>query len=493
MTFWKSFLTHRIAPTLVLMVGMPLLAQRPVSLEEAEQIARDNSPQLRQVRMNLEQSAANLRAQNAALKSQFSLTLAPFTFQRSREFNQLFSTFNTSETRQSGGILRVDQPLKWTDGTLSFQNQFFWRQDSSEFQGARTEGYTNNLFVSYSQPLFTYNRTRLNLEAVELDLQASQITYDLRNMLLEQEVAQLFYAAFQGKMALQVAEEEYQNTQESYAIIKNKVDAGLVALEELYQAELNLANSRSTVQNNQVTFQNALDDLKELVGLPLEEDISVAAEISEKTVLVDLEKALAEGLSNRLELRQREIDILNAEQTLTQAGATNEFRGTLNMTYGLIGNDQSADRIYDNPTRNQSFELSLEIPIFDWGEKDARLQAARIGVQRQSLNKETESTGIAIGIRKAWRNLKNQEIQIEIARQNVRVAQLTYDINLEKYRSGDLTSLDLNLYQNQLSERKINQVNALISFRLALLDLKVKTLFDFENNRRVITTSTDNQ
>jgi outer membrane protein TolC len=74
-------------------------------------------------------------------------------------------------------------------------------------------------------------------------------------------------------------------------------------------------------------------------------------------------------------------------------------------------------------------------------------------------------------------------IQIELARENVESAQLTYDINLERYRNGDLTSMDLNLIQNQLSQRKIDLVNSMISYKFSLLDLKIESLWDFEKNQ----------
>ena len=107
-------------------------------------------------------------------------------------------------------------------------------------------------------------------------------------------------------------------------------------------------------------------------------------------------------------------------------------------------------------------------------------------MESSNLSLEEEKTGIIIDIRKAYRNLENQVIQIEIAQQNVRTAQLTYDINLERYENGDLTSMDLNQFQTQLSAKKIGLVEALINYKLALLDLKVKSLWDFERNQPVL-------
>jgi outer membrane protein TolC len=73
-------------------------------------------------------------------------------------------------------------------------------------------------------------------------------------------------------------------------------------------------------------------------------------------------------------------------------------------------------------------------------------------------------------------------MQIEIARQNEKNAQLTYEINQERYKNGDLTGMDLNLFQNQLSEKKMNLANSLISYKLELLNMKIQSLWDFENN-----------
>ena len=464
----------------------PAYSQEPVSLPQAMEVARNNSPDILRAKMSLEASEERLKAQNAALKSRFSLTLEPILYDRSDEFNAFFSTFNRTETVQSSGLFLVSQPIVPTDGTLSLRNQFSWRDVTSEFGSAQNRSFSNNLFLTYQQPIFTFNRTKLDLRDVELDLENTQINYSLQELLLEVQVAQAFYGAFRQKMSLQVSQEEYQNTQRSYQIIENKVSAGLAAREELYQAELNLTSSRSTVQNNQVAMENSLDDFKRLIGMPISEEISVVAEVTQEPVEVNLDKAIEFALKNRQELRQRRINIQSAKANLTRSTAVNEFRGDINLSYGIFGNDEEFSRLYDKPTENQRVSLSLEIPLYDWGERKSRIRAAEVSVESSNLSLEEEKTGIIIDIRKAYRNLENQVIQIEIAQQNVRTAQLTYDINLERYENGDLTSMDLNQFQTQLSAKKIGLVEALINYKLALLDLKVKSLWDFERNQPVL-------
>jgi len=137
--------------------------------------------------------------------------------------------------------------------------------------------------------------------------------------------------------------------------------------------------------------------------------------------------------------------------------------------------------IYDSPEKNQQFRLSFEIPLWDWGEKESELEARRARLNSRKLDMEGLREDILIEIRQVYRNLKNQEVRIRIADKNVKNSQLTYDINLERYRNGNLTSKDLNDYQNQLAREKNSRVSALIQYQLYLLEMKIRSLWDFEN------------
>ena len=73
--------------------------------------------------------------------------------------------------------------------------------------------------------------------------------------------------------------DELENQQTSFDITKNKVEAGLLAKEELYQAALNLASSKSTLQNQQVTLENSRDNFKGMIGMSIYEDINILADV----------------------------------------------------------------------------------------------------------------------------------------------------------------------------------------------------------------------
>lgn len=463
-------------------------AQEAITLNKALSIAETGSPDIMQSVLNLERFQKNLEAQRAALKSRFSLDVSPIEYSNQRRFDTRVSEWYTNESLNSNARFVVSQPLLFSDGTVSLINEFGWQSSNSTAIGndSKSEVFYNNLYLNLNQPLFTYNRLKLQLKELELSYENANISYAIQRLNLERNVTQFFYNVYMTQMNLNIAKEELENTQKSYDIIINKVDAGLAAREELYQAELNLATSKSTLQNREVTFENAKDQLKLYLGMDLYEDILILADIAANPVKVDLEKAIDNGLNSRMELRQREIDIENSQFDLIQTKSLNEFRGDMNLRFGITGDDQKLNQIFNNTTRSPSVAVSFNIPLFDWGEKKARIAAAEAAIQSQELNLSDEKKQIIVSIRQVYRNLQNQLNQIDIAKQSERNAQLTYEINLERYENGDLTGMDLNLFQTQLSERKIAYQQALIDYKIELLNLKIQTLFDFVNNTEIV-------
>ncbi len=471
----------------VCLLVIPATAQQILTLDKAMEIAGNNSPDIIRSLLNLERSQQSLKAQNAALKSQFSLNLTPFSYAKNRSFDDLQSIWNTNTNTQSFGTFTVSQPILPTDGTISLINRFGWQKNISEYRNNLvTKSFSNNLYLSLTQPLFTYNRTKLNLKQLQLDLEDAQLSYAMQKLNLEKQVTQLFYNVYLAQMKLDVSQDEFTNTQKSYEITQNKVTAGIAAKEELYQAELNFATAKSTLENARVSLEDAKDQFKQYIGMDISTEITVMTDVKFNPVVVDLNKAIDSGEKSRMELRQREIDVDNAQFTLIQTKALNEFRGDLSFSVGIIGDNEKLKNIYDTPTNNPRFSVAFNVPIFDWGEKKARIKAQEAVIQTSKLTLDQLKTQIKVDIRSVYRNLQNLVNQIDIADQNEKNAQLTYEINLERYTNGDLTSMDLNLFQTQLSNKKMAYAQALIDYKIELLNMKIQSLYDFEKNQAVV-------
>ncbi|MFH1891115.1 MAG: TolC family protein [Candidatus Zixiibacteriota bacterium] len=460
-----------------------------LTLQDALQIALENSPSIRQARNSLESAEASLNAEEASLKSQFRFDLTPFSLVKDRTVDAFTQEWYTAETQSSAARFSVNQRLKWTDASLTLANNFDWSKTSSERENigkfTRTT-YRNSLSFGLSQPLFTYNRTRHTLSSLELSYENSRINYAIQKLQIELRVTRAFYDVYQNRMSLNITQEEYRNKQESYDIIKNKVEAGISAKEELFQAEINQASSKAQLKNSQVSYEDALDNLKILLGLSLHDEIEVLADVGKFVVEVDLDKAVESGLQYRMELRQREIAIENARLSLVTVGAVDEFKGSVSLNYGLLGTEENLSDIYKSPLKSQSISVEFNIPIWDWGRKNSSLRASELQLDNQVISRDEEQKQVELGIRQSYRSLQNQLTQIEIAEKSIENARLTYEINLERYKNGDISSKDIGEFQNQLSREQYNHIAALINYRIALLNLKIESLWDFENDRPVL-------
>ena len=449
-------------------------AQEVLTLEKALNTAFEHSPSLIQSKLSLEQRQLNLKAQDASLKSQFSLDVTPFRYTRNNQYDNFNSKWYANETKMSSASFGITQPIKWTDGTISLYNDFSWQDASNRTSGGNNTSFNHNLSLRISQPLFTYNRTKMQLKELEYALENAKISYALQQLSIEKNVTSQFYDVYQKQKDLNISRDEYNNQKQNYDIIKNKVEAGLLAKEELYQAEVNLANSESTVYSKEISFENAKDNFKLLLGMSLDEDIAILFDNNIPTVDVNINDAVKYALDQRMEIRQKQITLEQDVFSIIRTKAESEFKGDLSVRVGMDALAGKVKNMYDKPTDNEEVGVTLTIPIFDWGAKKAKVKSSQLAM---------ESDEIVIDVRQICRNLPTLIRQIEIKKKSIENAERTYEINLEKYRNGNLTGMDLQQFQNQLTTAKQDYTSAIISYKIELLNLKIQTLWDFETHK----------
>lgn len=478
----------QVTALLVILGFVSVQAQEILTLEKALDIAYQHSPSLIQSKLSLEQRQLNLKAQDASLKSQFSLDVSPFNYTRNNQYDSYNSNWYANESMTSSASLGVTQPIKWTDGTISLVNDFSWQDASNRTSGGKNTSFNHNLSLRIEQPLFTYNRTKMQLKELEYSLENAKISYALQELNIEKQVTSQFYDVYQKQKDLNIAREEYSNQKQNYEIIRNKVEAGLVAKEELYQAEVNLATSESSVYSAEISYENSKDNFKILLGISLDEDVMVLPNTEIVTVVVDSEEAVKHALEQRMELRQKQITLEQDVFTIIRAKSENEFKGSVSARVGLDALGGKVSNMYDKPTDNEQIGISFNIPIFDWGAKKSRVKSSELSMESNQVDFEEEKKNITLDVRQICRNMPTLVRQIEIKKKNVENAEHTYEINLEKYRNGNLTGMELQQYQTQLTSAKQAYTGAIINYKIELLNLKIQTLWDFEKNETYLPT-----
>ena len=480
----------RLAWLVIFLAGISLFSfgQRILTIEQALDIAEDNNPSLKSSKLSYERTQLLLEAQRIALKPQFSLTLDPFSYSQTRRIDSYNSAWYTSKTLSSSGTFQSVMTILPTDATLRLSNTFEWQDSESRRSSGTTisKAFSNDLSLRLNQPLFTPNSTKMTIQRLEFDNENARISYAMQRLTQEQRITRQFYTVYSAKSRLAINQAELENVKTNYEIIKAKVEAQLTAEQELSQAEVSLANAQSSVMSGESSLQDAKDNLKQMLGMPLNEDIDVEVTIEAIPMLIDVERAIQSGMSSRMELRQREISIIEADMQMIETKARDAFRGDLSLSIGITGDNENFGNIYETPTNSPRVAVSFSVPIFDWGLRKTRIQAQRTSQIIAQLNYDNEVVNIELEIRSSVRSLENYRAQLDIQQISVRNAQRTYALNEVLYREGDINGLQLSQYQSQLSNAQMSYVNAQINYKQELLALKILTLYDYENDKPIV-------
>jgi outer membrane protein TolC len=457
-----------------------------LSFDKAVWLVTRQSPEMVQARMTLAQSQAVYDAAVAAQKLSVTLSLSPISYTNDLQLSPN-DFWDTTRNIKSSGQLQLSQPVLFTGGTLALSGDMGWNDLYTSYSRAgESRSFDYHTSISYSQPLLIYNQLKTNLRQQELTLQNNQLTYAMQELAIEASIASDYYGLYQDQMNFYIAQESYQSAKQSYEITEVGVASGKQAKSDLYQASVTLTQNESTMKNQEITWQNAAEALKQRLGLPLDTALSLTIDTTASATTIDLQKAVANGLRQRMELRQEAITIENARFALTQARSNGLFNGNLNVSYGLVGASPAVNTLFRDPAKNMSAALTLQVPLWDFGSNRATVKASAIALRQDELLLDNEKTTIVLSIRKEYRSIQNLQEQIELARQTLKSAALTYDVNLEKYKLGGLSAMDLNQYQIQLSQAKTGLVSALVNYQIELLNMKVQSLWDYRTDQPVL-------
>jgi outer membrane protein TolC len=140
----------------------------------------------------------------------------------------------------------------------------------------------------------------------------------------------------------------------------------------------------------------------------------------------------------------------------------------------------------DRPA-NRGIVFTLSYPITDWGRSKNLVQREERRLKQQQLNREDMKRTIEAQVRKIVRSVYEAEKRFRINRRNREVAVESYRISQLRFENGDMTSQELSIEQERLSNVQLAYIDAYITYRLSIADLNRKTMYDFENNRSYLT------
>ncbi|MAT38638.1 MAG: hypothetical protein CL946_03435 [Ectothiorhodospiraceae bacterium] len=471
-----------------LLSGSGAWAQRVLTLEESIEIALDQSFEAKIAAAQLKSSEAAAEAARRSLYSTVDLSFDVPDYQRSlaAEFNPVTgrTEFYPLENLSWSGRLDIDQPLIWTNSTLTLSSSLYREDQSGEsLEGGFFRQFFTNFSVIFRQPLFVPNTLGIALERAKIDYEEALAEYKRATLDLIYTVTERFYRLYSSQQTLAIQAERVRQQDAAYTTAQRKYNSGLIAEVDAMQFEVDLAAAKNDLLSSQNAVLSQANGFKLLLGLPLSSEIELVLEDTTFTTFaIDTEQAIGEAKRTRVDLQRARNNITRNKLTLEEVEAQRSIRGDLTLSYGFSNNEEAFERLYVDVRDTRGAMFTVSVPVFDWGKHaqevqgaKARLQSAELSAQRTELVIEQEITDLV-------RRIESAEQRVEVLFRSQIVAQKAFEINTKRFESGTIGSLELAQSQARLLQAKLSALEALIDYNVAVADLTRKTAYDFKND-----------
>jgi outer membrane protein TolC len=270
-----------------------------------------------------------------------------------------------------------------------------------------------------------------------------------------------------------------------YTLSKGRYEVGKIGENDLLQSELALLRARTTLDGAKLDYDRALAALKLLLDVPQGTDFVIAAPIEIPTVVIDTARAVAEALRNRSQMRDLDLQSLQARRRVDEARLNTGLGATVTASAGLNQTAPGFGDAYRALLDQQRLEVSVQVPLVQWGGRRAQVEAARAEQQRIASTAQTSRESAAQEAHFAALQLAQSERQLALSAKADTVAAKRFDVAKNRYVIGKIGIGDLYIAQSEKDAALQSYVQALRSYWQAYYRLRRITLYDFAAGRPI--------
>jgi len=477
-----------------------------LTLDKSIEIALEESFDIKNLQESNTWAERNLWAAKAAFRTNIDLNLSAPVYNEGFKLIEVVGSNPVSKKYgdyKMKATLNINQPMPWLPfggGTLTLRSQGYQMKSwTPNLQQPDVDLISKRFFSSVSiqlhKPLFTINALALRLKQAELSFERQSRIFKRSELNTIYHVTQSFYRLYHETENNKINRDKVERQEQIYETTRNKFKAGLIAEVEAMQAEVNLFQYRNDLKKSDGFLEEAKSSFKQLIGIPLAQPIAVESSLDMKPVNIDIEKAIGLALKNRSEIAEQEIDIENQKISVKQIDAQVAIKGDVSAYYDLSGfsdpglpNSSTTEELFNSSwnilrdTPNRGLTFNLQIPIFDWGQNKAQVQAAKARLRQGKLSLDNLYITIEREVRDVVRKVGQAYDRLKMLQKSKQVSIKSFEISLQRFANGDITSTELDRASEKLNTSKLSYLAAYNEYKLALADLKRKTLYDFEND-----------
>lgn len=347
--------------------------------------------------------------------------------------------------------------------------------------------------LTFTQPLLRgFGRTATERSLMVARVGASQSVEFFEQRISETVLAveQAYWDLVGARNQLTVAEEALRLAQVLHEQNQVRVEVGTLAPLELIQSEAGIASREEEIILAEAAIENAADRLRQLLNLERGElwntPIVPATDPETERIEIDVEEAISTALNERPELAAQlyQIDSLEIDERFLRnlarpqldlvanyglSGLTGESEGDPDAGIGPTTGSfsDSFDQVTDRDFDRWSVQLLLSYPLQN---REGRAQATRaqLAVEQGLAELERLEQEISTEVRAAARQVETAAKQIESARVSRELEERNLEAERKRYENGMSSSFRVLQIQEDLTQARSREVNAIASYRRAL-------------------------
>ena len=356
----------------------------------------------------------------------------------------------------------------------SYQRTLKKQVMAMDFQGQSMEiavGKWNNVNagVSASLPLINAQLWEsLKLSALNVELAVEQARSSKVSMV--SQVKQSFYSVLIAQYVYEVYKQVYDNAATNYAQTEKKYNAGKVSEYEYLRAKVNVKNAEPNVYSALASIDLAIWQLKAVMGLDLNTKIGVSGDIgSFEQEMLNFNINDTVNLENNTSLIQFGLQERQIESTIkmTKRQYIPSLAASFSYSYMAMGDD------FDMKWNPYSVVgVTLNIPIFDGLSKHYNVRQNEVTRDVIRMNMEDTERQLRIAYKGYMNQIATYIENYYAAESTLEMAQKSYDIAAKMYELGKATLTELNDAQLALVQSQLTMSQAVYNFKVAKAKLE---------------------
>ena len=178
-----------------------------------------------------------------------------------------------------------------------------------------------------------------------------------------------------------------------------------------------------------------------------------------------LERARADALKQRSDLKAQQEREQNARLA---SSATRLERLPALLAFGDYG---SIGTGMNNAVPTRTYGVSLRVPVFDGGRRDARRVESASQFRQERIRTNDLKDQIELDVQLAIDSLHSAEDQVKVAEEGLTLSENELAQARRRYEAGVANSLEVTDAQTRLARARDNRIAALYSYNQARIDL----------------------